>query len=744
MKTRGPVCCAEALEARRLLAHPAFLFPTSYNGGTGPVAADFSGDGKLDLAVVDSYSNRVSVLSNRGSGTFADPISYPTDVSPTSLAPADFNNDGKIDLAAALFDGTASRIRIMLNDGRGSLVTLGDFGSTGPVSSLASGDFDGNGYTDLAVCVNAQDGRVNILLNTGLGTFVGNVPYSTRASPSSVQAADFNGDGSPDLAVCQPSDNSIRILFNSGNGAFTPAADYIVGTYINPLLMSVADFTGDEKPDFAASNSHGTVFIFRNNGDGSFAPKVGYGTSVIGGALYTTFTTGDFDGDGSVDLAAQNFGSYYGNPLTLVLNKGDGTFGTPIDYPFKLSLYPSLFSAAELNGDRRDDLIFGGPTVLLSSGPSLVAPRIDYQADARPGSIVAGDFNRDGRTDLVVDHAGVYLNNGDQTFTRLLHSSGVLFTYPQAVADFNGDGILDLVTDRYWGLGVQFGNGDGTFGAYTGYLTASGSTAPGFQVVVADLNGDGAPDLAATAYRSTSTTILLNDGSGTLVPASSYPFSGEIVAADFSGNGSVDLAISTATQVQLLINSGSGTFVTGGAYSAGRGGLRAADFDRNGRIDIAVGTQTSLYILRNLGGGAFSIVSYPYAGASLAVGDFNLDGRPDLALADLPGQNLKLLLNNGKGAFPSALGYATGGYPRSIITTEFNNDRKPDLAWVNMMSNSLSVMLNIAPLPERYHGPLKVAVVRPMLQAIQASPSDRPLLDILDLPDDALALALAR
>jgi hypothetical protein len=146
-----------------------------------------------------------------------------------------------------------------------------------------------------------------------------------------------------------------------------------------------------------------------------------------------------------------------------------------------------------------------------------------------------------------------------------------------------------------------------------------------------------------------------------------------------------------------LINGGGETFSAGNAYAAGPGALATADLDGDGNADLVVSGEDALWTLLNSGDGTFALARYAVAGGAVAAADFNRDGKPDLALTDLPGQNLKILLNSGHGGLASPLGYATGGYPLSVIAADFNGDSKPDLAWVNMMSNNLSVMLNLAP-----------------------------------------------
>jgi hypothetical protein len=695
----------ERLESRRLLAFPAFLLPAQYTTGSrpsSPIAADFNGDSKLDMAVANVGDNSISLLMNNGSGTFAPRVDYAIGRSFTSFTAADLNGDGKADLALTFDDGLVGTLRVLLNNGDGTFALAGDqpVGNVTP-SSLQAGEFNGDGRTDLAFITSGQSGGVNVLLNNGQGSFASPVEYFTRPNATFLATQDLNGDDKGDLAVVSASDNSVRVLLNRGDGTFVATADYLLGDGFGPRGMATADFDGNGRTDLAIARD-GLVQILLNEGNGTFAPAVSYRINKYLSALYTTIAAADFSGDGRPDIATQSLTSSYNNSFTLVLNKGDGTFAAPIDYPFGST--GAQMTTGDFNSDGRADLAwvnssFWGAAdrlvVRMNAGASIFAPRTDYPGGTRPQYVVAGDFFSDGKTDLIT--FDYFLNNGNGQFTPTYLTAGRPQGIPVGAADFDRDGRSDIVVATTGILGVQLGKGDGTFGPVVNYLTSSGNYYPGFQQTIGDFNGDGAPDIAATVYQSTSLTVLLNDGHGAFVPAGNYPFSGQMTASDLNGDGSVDLAVSVGAQVQLLLNNGNGTFTPGGSYTAGPGAFATADFDGNGRRDIAVSGFGGLWVLLNLGHGTFATTSHAYAGGSIDAADFNEDGRADLAVTDLPGQNLKLLLNNGRGEFNMAVSYATGGYPTSIIAAELNGDGKPDLAWVNQMSNSLSVMLDIAP-----------------------------------------------
>jgi hypothetical protein len=224
------------------------------------VAADFNGDGKLDLAVTNGADNNLTILLGNGDGTFSTVSSSPaTGLTPFGLAVGDFNGDGKLDLAVSNFDVDA--VTILLGNGDGTF-TPAPSPAAPTASAVAVADFNGDGKLDLAVPSNF-DGTVTILLGNGDGTFTpiseccGTSAQQTNAV--SVWVADFNGDGKLDLALptVYAENDSLAgyttILLGNGNGTFTPT-DFTVILPNEPLSSAVGDFNNDGKLDLAIAS----------------------------------------------------------------------------------------------------------------------------------------------------------------------------------------------------------------------------------------------------------------------------------------------------------------------------------------------------------------------------------------------------------------------------------------------------------------------------------------------------------
>ncbi len=270
---------------------------------------DFNGDGKLDLAAVNYGDNTVTILLGNGDGTFTQASGSPVSVGggADSIIAADFNGDGKLDLAVT--NSTDDTLSILLGNGDGTFTPTPSRPVTGATPfGLAVGDFNGDGKLDLAVA--NFDDNATILLGNGDGTFTPAPAQPTTAQGPAIVTGDFNGDGKLDLAIANRSDSTVTVLLGNDDGTFTPISNCCgdsVGM-THTLGMALGDFNSDGRPDLAVTIQNlGTlpqsdyVAILLGNADGTFTPT-NYSLIMPDDPYYVA--TGDFNRDGKLDFAA--------------------------------------------------------------------------------------------------------------------------------------------------------------------------------------------------------------------------------------------------------------------------------------------------------------------------------------------------------------------------------------------------------------------------------------------------------
>jgi hypothetical protein len=355
------------------------------------------------------------------------------------------------------------------------------------------------------------------------------------------------------------------------------------------------------------------------------------------------------------------------------------------------------------------------------TAPALFGP-IDNAVNVgtQPQSVAMADFNGDGKQDMAVanlngNQLSVLLGSGGAGFSSAAGSPiAINRPYFVAAGDFNGDGRPDLAVANNFGAGgtvtVLLGNGSGGFSQ-----TVVGNGDSLISVAVGDFNGDGKQDLAATNNVSNGTvTVLLGDGGGGFSPAAGSPFAAgngprSVVVGDLNGDGNKDLAVTNfgSNDVTVLLGTGTGAFspAAGSPFAVGANPnyLAVGDLNGDGHPDLAVpnyGDSTLTILLGDGVGGFNSSAGSPIAmvsnPSSVAVGDMNGDGKPDLVVTNHTSNSLVVLLGRGDGSFSPAAGspVPTGSGPYFAAVGDLNGDGLPDLATANYLGNNVTISLN--------------------------------------------------
>lgn len=708
---------------------------TAAGGGTFPnfpaVIGNFTGTGGTEAAAIvntaappNPPTYNIAVALGQSNGAFTTKLTQIN--SAPQASPAIFagnlsghtNGEDDILIVHPAPAGTMTTVEGWLSNGDGTFTSAGISPAT--LNGFVWATIDVNGNVILADGA-TPNGNICTLTHAANGVFntptcvsvqgALNAGLSPGVPGNPVVFADFNGDGFLDFAG-PAGNNQIAVYLNDGTGHYTatPALLSTPDGVYDSCFLAGGDLNGDGKDELISANcDDNSVTVYVNNGSGSFAPGVYYAV----GSRPVGVTIADVNGDGRNDVLSSCARSA---DIKVSLGNGDGTLQVPsVGYVTGGSpLVPPL--VADFNGDGKQDIVVPDDefsfVYLQGYGDGSFRDTVNYYASSGPNSgygfqqqavnIASGDFNGDGIPDFVIGNTNkgnnsgvtVFISNADGTLNPGVNyvsgSTNYSLQYV-AVADFNGDGILDIAaTDNFNGVVQIFtGNGDGTFTAGATYATDPATAANPVSLVVGDFNNDGKPDLAVvnnyggTPATSATVGILINNGIGGFNPAVTYALSNvatEITAAALvNGNKNLDLV------VPLF----------------GACALNPAPCPHPG---------TAVAILLGKGDGTFTSQPDFQLGAAYfnpyyaAVGDLNGDGKVDLAVTIEDQKNfhqgIALALGNGDGTFqaptllPSTVQNAFQDVPLPgyVHIVDLNKDGVPDLVYSNSQFSTVGVL----------------------------------------------------
>jgi len=569
-------------------------------------------------------------------------------------------------------------------------------GGTFPSFPAVVGDFKGDGTKDVAAIVNTGTTghpKYNIAaeLSNGNGNFTSVLTPTNAAEQDPIFVGDINGDGKDDILLVHPASvitnpTTVQAWLSNGDGTFTAKGSALAITNNTFVWATLFKDKNTQKLDVALADgaTPGNIWILPGNGDGTFGTLTSIsftGQLAVGppgGVPGNPIVFGDFNGDGYLDFAGAAASN---NQINVYLSNGGTAFHAPVALTTKDKVYDSCFLAGgDLTGDQKDELVSANcfdnsVTVYVNDGTGFATPvqGTYYSVNSDPVAVSIADVNGDNKADIVATgfqsaDVKVLLGNGDGTvnLASVGYVTGGAPLVPALIADFNGDTKADIVLpDNDFSFAYLEGFGDGSFRSGTNYYaqTGNGFHPMGVTIASGDFNGDGIPDYVignTNAPSTTGITVFISNADGTLKPGVNYcpgtlgcgagaNFNLHYVAvADFNGDGKLDIVATDSFNgvVQLFTGNGDGTFAVGATS----------------KTDATAG-------------------AIPL---ELAVGDFNGDGKPDLAVVNNHGSpattaNVAILLNNGAGVFTIKSNTALSTVATEVTAADVNGDKKLDL-----------------------------------------------------------------
>ncbi|CAF0849676.1 unnamed protein product [Adineta ricciae] len=708
-----------------------FITAATYSTGSNSrpysvVVGDWNRDNNTDIAVANCNSNNVLTLEGNGDGTFGNSATYSTgDIScPEWINFGDFNNDSLLDLVVANY--ASNTLGVFLGFSYIKAVREGTYstGSSPRPRVVNLGDFNHDDKLDVAIA-NYQLGDVGILLGHPNGSYPTQNVYSIDdlSFPTSLAIGNLNNDSYLDICVANSGTESVTVLYGNGNGSFAKSSLLPTGLDSVPQSLVVNDFNNDKLQDIVVvSAGTNNVFAFLKYDTGSLKRQ----TSIKTGDSTTprSISVDDFNKDGRLDFVILNSGN---NNFGIFLGLGNGTFSTQMTYSTGQNSNPWSLRVHDIDQDDCLDIIVTnswsntiGIFLGLCDGTFSTQMSFYTAYNSGPEAFAIADFDNDTQWDVVVclefiGQISILYEYQNSTFSSPVFYTIGTYTYPSgvAVADLNYDNHLDMVVINYGtsNLALFYGRGNRTFANPVFYTTGNSSNPS--SVVLIDLDKDGNMDIIVGNSGADNICVFYGRSDGTTYDqeffatgAGSTPY--QIVVRDVNNDKRFDIIVANygSNSIGVLLGCQNRSFFSQLTYSTGDysqpRSIALGDFNVDGRLDAVVA---------NFGTGSAGIFlgysNYDFLGApasstgssshpnSIAAADFNNDNQLDIIIANNGTNNVLILFGTGYGTFTNPVSYPTGtdSHPCWVAVADLNQDTLWDFVVANSGTNNIGVFL---------------------------------------------------
>ncbi len=660
-----------------------FASRTDYATGDNPhgmFLGELSGDEYLDLVVTNTNDDTLTVLLGQSGGVFGNRVDFGVGDGPVAVSSGDFNGDGVADFAVANRQG--DDVSFLYGQNSNQFGTYADYEVGGDPESLVSADFNGDTYMDIAVA-NSADGDVSIWYGQADGSFANRIDVSAGSGPMDLVAGDFNDDTRQDLAIVNMwTDNDITVLYGQAGGGFGGRIDLPAGQ--RPQGIDVGLLNDDAYEDLVVTNLwDDTVSVFYGQADGGFSTAnnftVGDGPRDV--------TIGDFNDDDRMDLAVTNA---IDDDVAVLYGLEAGGFGDRAD--FAVGETPYMIVTGNFNGDAYPDLAVtsalipeapGSISVLYGQSDGSFAGRTDYAVGEAPRGIEAGQFNGDSYLDLAIvnafdDDITIYYGQSDGSFGGRVDIP--VGDYPQGIISghFDMDGYTDLaVTNLYDDTVRVLHQGDPNLKVSD--VSSTGlAVQPGAEVTLTfTTHNDGDADAFPTGAATFETQLFLSNDQ-LVTTGDTQVGSGTATFSSIPANGMIQNTFTFTAPTTP------GTYYLAATADGGAVVLEANETDN-------WSDTVTLLVLEK---GWFGDRTDQAAGSEpqdVVLGDFNGDGRQDVAIANATDNDIAVLYGQSDGSFSGRVDYAVGLSPIGIAAAHLDDDAYLDLATVNSNTDSVTV-----------------------------------------------------